>query len=380
MVNSVRSYQICSRCILDTNDYPEIAFDDYGVCNICYTFDALKKKTVFAEDEGKNRLKNLIANIKLSGEKKEYDCLLTISGGVDSAYLSYMVKQWGLKPLVLHVDNGWNSELAVKNIQSLMNKLGFDLVTYVINWQELRDVQLAYLKASVIDLDVPSEIAVEAAFVSYAIKFGIKHILTGHNTLTEGWLPPNFTAPYKLDSLNLIAIHKRFGTTKLKRYKSIGFFKRFYFEKVVGLRYVAPLNLITYNKDQAKKFLSDNFGWRDYGSKHFENLFTRFYQGYILPVKYHVDKRKSHLSTLICSGQMSRTEALNQIKFPPYTDERQLFEDKVFFLKKLGLTEDEFERIMKLPVRQHTDYPSYISYYYKIRPLVRFIKQVLKLK
>ncbi len=277
-----RPYRICSRCILDTNDYAEITFNDCGVCNVCNTFDDLKERTVFAGEEGKKKLNHLIHSIRASAKGKEYDCVLAVSGGADSSYLAWKCKEWGLKPLALHVDNGWNTELAVKNIENTVNKLGFDLFTFVIDWKELCDLQVAYLKSSVVDLDIPSENALLGAFFQTARKFKVKYILTGHNTVTEGWLPPSFTSQYKLDTMNLRDIQKKFGTLQLRKYPSIGFFRHFLYKRLMKIQMVNPLNYIEYNKSDVKQVLVDQLQWRDYGGKHFENVFTRFYQGYIL--------------------------------------------------------------------------------------------------
>lgn len=363
------TYQICSRCILDTKDYPEISFDENGVCNVCKTFDDLKKRTVFAGEEGKYKLDQLIDSIKVSGKGKEYDCVLAISGGADSSYLAYLCRQWGLNPIALHVDNGWNSELAVKNIENTVNKLGFDLFTFVIDWEELRDLQRAYLKSSVVDLDIPSENALLGAFFQTARKFKVKYILTGHNTMTEGWLPPNFTSQYKLDTMNLRAIQKRFGTVRLRKYPAIGFFRHFLFTRMMSIRMVNPLNYTEYNKENVKKILTEKLQWRDYGGKHFENVFTRFYQGYILPEKYGIDKRKSHYSTLVCSGQITREEALKEILKPPYKSNELLYSDREFFLKKLGMTESDFDFFMQQEVVPHSAFSSYLTWHSRLKPV-----------
>jgi len=372
-----RPYQICTRCILDTNDYPEIVFDDQGICNVCKTFDELKSKNVFIKEKGEKKIEQLITAIRKEGKGKTYDCILALSGGTDSSYLAYLCRKWKLNPLVLHVDNGWNSELAVKNIEELVKRLGFDLYTFVIDWKELRDLQIAYFKSSVIDLDIPSENALLGAFYRVARKHQLKYLLTGHNIMTEGWLPPNFTSQYKLDSMNLRAIQKRFGTMKLKKYPSIGFFRHLYYTRISGIKFVNPLNYVEFDKENAKKILQTELDWHDYGAKHYENVFTRFYQGYILPKKYGVDKRKAHYSTLICSGQLTRNQALTLIALPPYSDSQVLESDKSFLLKKLGMAHSEFEIFMKRPPIPHNAFPSYLSYYKLIRPIIRSIKTIL---
>jgi len=371
------NYQVCSRCIMDTNDYPAITFDDKGVCSICHIYDDMALKTVKRGPEAEITLNGMLNEIKKYGKNREYDCLIGVSGGVDSTYLSYKAKEWGLKPLILHVDNGWNTELSVMNIEQLVKKLGFDLFTYVIDWNEIKDLQLSYMKASVLDIDVPTDNAYAAAVFKIANEKNIKYILTGHNTVTEGWLPPTFTH-FKYDIINMKAIHKKFGNVPLKTFPYLGITKGWYYLKIKGLKTYSPLNWIDYDKKKVKEFIQKELGWRDYGGKHYENIFTRFYQGYILFKKFGVDKRKSHLSTLICSGQITREAALEEIKLNPYPTEELLQEDREYLIKKLGISETIFEEIMKMPVKKHTDYPSILHWYDRLRPYVRAAKRVKK--
>jgi N-acetyl sugar amidotransferase len=372
-----KKYQVCSRCIMDTNDYPEITFDEKGVCSICHIYDDMAMKTVKRGHEAEIALNKMLDEIKKYGKNREYDCLIGVSGGVDSTYLSYKAKEWGLKPLILHVDNGWNTELSVMNIEQLVKKLGYDLFTYVIDWNEIKDLQLSYMKASVLDIDVPTDNAYAAAVFKIANEKNIKYILTGHNTVTEGWLPPTFTH-FKYDIINMKAIHKKFGKVPLKTFPYLGITKGWYYMKIKGLKTYSPLNWIDYDKNKVKDFIQKELGWRDYGGKHYENIFTRFYQGYILFKKFGVDKRKSHLSTLICSGQITREKALEEIKSNPYPTEELLLEDREYLIKKLGITEAIFEEIMNTPVKKHTDYPSILHWYDRLRPYVRAAKRVKK--
>lgn len=368
-------YQVCSRCILDTNDYPAITFDNEGVCSVCHIYDDLALKTVKRGNQADEAMHVMLQEIKAKGKGKEYDCLLGVSGGVDSTYLAWKAKEWGLRPLILHVDNGWNTELSVMNIENLVKKLGFDLFTYVIDWNEIRDLQLSYMKASVLDIDIPTDNAYAAAIFKIANEKNIKYIITGHNTVTEGWLPPTFTH-FKYDIINLKAIHKKFGKVPLKTFPYLGVTKGWYYMKIRGLKTFSPLNWIDYDKNAVKKFIQEELGWRDYGGKHYENIFTRFYQGYILYSKFGIDKRKSHLSTLICSGQITRDEALEEIKKDPYPTEQMLLEDREYLIKKLGLTEQEFQKLMDLPVKKHTDYPSILHWYDRLRPYVRTARKI----
>ncbi|PKP22929.1 MAG: N-acetyl sugar amidotransferase [Bacteroidetes bacterium HGW-Bacteroidetes-21] len=372
-----RDYQICSRCILDTSDYPDISFDINGVCDICIVHDSLLNKNVFKGAEGWEKLQEQLAIIKNKAQNRKYDCLLGISGGVDSSYLLYLLKEWNLRPLVVHVDSGWNSDISVKNIETLLKSLQLDLFTYVINWEEIKDIQLSFFKASVLDIDLPFDNIYVAVLYKIAAKHKIKHIITGHNFTTEGYLPPNFNH-YKLDTLNLKDIHKKYGNIRHRSYPIIGPIKHWYYRNILKIKIVFPLNYIDYNKSEVKDFLERNFKWKDYGGKHYENIFTRFYQGYILPTKFNVDKRKGHMTSLICSGQITRDEAINEIKSSPYKDPVLLQRDKEFFIKKLDLTEDSFEQIMNNPIRLHTHYKSYINLFQKLRPLKTFFKKFIR--
>ena len=372
MVGKEINFRKCNRCILDTNDYPGISFDVNGVCNICKTYDDLAEKAFFNPEEREKRLSEIISEIKKKGKNKKYDCIIGISGGIDSTFLAYQAKIFGLRPLLFHLDNGWDSELAVSNIENITNKLGFDLYTYVIDWNEFRDLQLAYLKASVVDIEAITDHAITASLFKTARKFHIKYHLYGENLVTEGILPPNWVHN-KSDYLNIKAIHKRFGTLKLKTYPYLTFLSRLYYVYFYKLKTIRLLNYLNYNKENAKSILMKETGWRDYGGKHYESIFTRFYQSYILPEKFNIDKRKSHLSTLICSGQITRMQAFEEIKLPPY-DKIKLLEDKEYFLKKLGLSNDEFEKFMQNPIIKHTDYPSIMNIYHKLFKIYNFLK------
>ena len=374
-----RPYQECSRCILDIADYPDISFDEWGVCSICHTYDELARRTLAHGEVGQHRLDGLLASIRAERHRGggEYDCLLGVSGGVDSSYVAFLVKQWGLRPLVVHVDNGWNTDLAVSNIESLLTKLGFDLFTGVLDWEQMRDFQLAFIKAHVLDIDLPFDNAFMAFLYRLAAKHRIKFILSGHNTATEGYLPPTFTH-YKLDSLNLRHIHGLFGTVRLQSFPIIGPVEQWVYETVRGIRLYTPLDWLDYNKAEAKQLIAADFGWRDYGGKHYENIFTRFYQGYILPRKFGVDKRKSHLSTLVCSGQLTRAEAAAEFKATePYPDLSLLQTDREFFIKKLGLTAEAFASYIAAPAIPHTRYRSWINVFNSMRPYYRIVRRLI---
>jgi len=359
-----REYQMCKRCIMDTNDDPAIRFNSEGFCNYCEDYFEKKELAEINKTDKTAELNAIVNKIKNSNTGQTYNCIVGVSGGADSTYMVYKAKELGLRPLAVHYDNSWNSELSVNNIESLLRKLDIDLFTYVNDWEEFKDLQLSFFKANVIDIELTTDQAILAVLHQTAKKHGIKYILTGHNTSTESILPRHWYH-YKIDVLNIKSIHKKHGTKKLKTYPMVGFFERWYTAKYKTIESISLLNYMEYNKEEAKKILSEKIGWTNYGGKHFESVFTRFYQGYILPEKFNVDKRKAHLSALICSGQISREQALDEMKLPPY-DEKQMAEDKEFVLKKLGFTETAFEKYMNEPPQDHLRYASYITRQYKI--------------
>jgi N-acetyl sugar amidotransferase len=338
---------------MDTTD-PKIAFDEEGVCNHCSRYLSQLDRFIPPEAERKEKLDQMIAEIKEAGKGKPYDCIAGISGGVDSTFMVYKAMELGLRPLALHLDNGWDTRLAVTNIERVLNKLGVDLYTHVIDWEEFKDLQLAYFESSVVDIEVASDHAIMALIRKITAKRGMKYILGGTNYATEGIMPRSWVWT-KNDLTNLKDIHKKFGKKKLKTYPMLGFLGLVYLRKFKGIRTVPFLNYIDYNREEAKRFLIEKLGWEDYGGKHHESIFTKFYQSYILPTKFNIDKRKAHLSTLILSGQIDRAGALKELETPLY-DETELKRDTEYVLKKFGWSELDFERIMSLPVKRHDDY------------------------
>lgn len=298
-------------------------------------------------------LADAVRKMKEEGSGKPYDCLIGVSGGVDSSYVAYMAHKLGLRALCVHFDNGWNSELAVKNIENMVARLGFDLYTYVIDWQEFRDLQLAYLRASVVDIEVLTDHAIYGSTFRIAKERQIKYVIGGNNVATEGVLPYHWTYNKK-DHVNIRAIHKAFGQRELKSFPFLDR-KMKKFIAGSGVTFINYLNWMPYEKDEVKRTLIRELEWRDYGGKHYESIWTRFYQGYILPEKFGIDKRKAHFSSLICAGQMTRAQAFEEMKQPAY-DPALLREDMAFVLKKLGLTELAFDEIMRLPVRDHRSF------------------------
>lgn len=361
------SYRMCSRTVLDTT-VPGITFNSQGECNFCDYYQNLASRTVLRDRSVRQReLETIVSEIKKTGSRNEYDCVLGVSGGQDSTYLAYLAKQLGLRPLLVHFDNGWNAELAVNNIEKVVNKLGFRLYTHVMDWDEFRDLQRAYFMASVVDVEVPTDQLIFAALHRIAYKENIKFILAGNNVVTESINPDGWVYKRKLDLVNLKAIHKKYGQRKLKKLPRLGLYERYFYEAVCGIQTVNVLDLIDYNKEEIKKLVQAEFGWRDYGGKHYESVFTRFYQGYYLPVKFNIDKRKAHLSNLILSGQLTREEALIQLATPTY-DTRLQEQDKEYVQKKLGFSAKEWDDIMNAKPVSHNSFeteeaPHYTFFY-----------------
>lgn len=347
-----QGYRQCAISVMDNIADPDITFDEKGICNYYHQYLEAESKFTLKGAEAEKRVQAYAEEMKAWGKGRKYDCILGVSGGVDSTYLALVAKKLGLRVLCVHFDNGWNSELAVKNIENIVSKLGFDLYTYVINWEEFRDIQIAYFKANVIDIEAVTDIAIFSALNKICLEQKLKYILDGRNVWTEEVLPPSWI--FK-DPENLIDIHRRFGKLPLKEYPLLGKFRRAYIQFHQPVVSVKLLNYMHYDKKKAKEAICSELDWRDYGGKHYESVFTRFYQGHILPVKFGVDKRKAHLSNLIFAGQMTKAEALEELAKPIYPAE--VFEiDKQFVLKKLGFTEQAFEAYLQAPPVPHQKY------------------------
>ncbi|MGZ9234932.1 MAG: N-acetyl sugar amidotransferase [Anaerolineales bacterium] len=350
-----RGYRICTRCLMDTSD-PEIQFDAQGVCNHCHDYDRLIQQRVLKGEAGLRYLETLVEQIKRDGQGKPYDCVMGVSGGVDSTYVAYVAKtRLGLRPLAIHMDNGWDSELAVKNIEETLKRLGIDLYTNVLNWEEFKDLQLAFLKASTPDSEIPSDHAIWAVIGDMAEKLKVRYVLSGFNVRTETHLPRAWSQGH-FDWKYIQSVQKQFGKGKLKTFPHQGLFT--YYRRLFTLRRVDILNYLDYNKQEAMQLLERELGWKYYGGKHHESLYTRFYQGYILPTKFGYDKRLCHLSSQICSGEITREVALTELQKPTYAPSMQE-DDREYVAKKLGVSDSEFDEIMKLPRKSFSDYPSY---------------------
>lgn len=346
-------YRQCVLTVMDNIADPDIKFDENGVCNYYHEYREAEKSLLVGA-EGEDKLVKLVDIIKGRGAGREYDCLIGLSGGVDSTYVAYLVKKMGLRPLAVHLDNGWNSELAVKNIENIVSKLKIDLYTLVVNWQEFKDIQLSYLKASVVDIEVVSDHAIFATMYKLARKHNIGYIISGTNIVTEQIMPASWLYK-KMDFANLKDIHGRYGKVKIKTYPFFDFKRYLYYSSVLKLTPISILNFVPYNKSEVKQFITKELEWRDYGGKHYESIFTKFYQAFILPQKFKIDKRKAHLSTLICSGQITKEEALSELRSPLYKPE-DLKKDTEYVLKKFGLTPAEFDEIMKAAPRKHSEF------------------------
>ena len=354
--NTSNSYRICTRCIMDTSD-AEIIFDEDGVCNHCIKYDRVISDLVYTGDDGRERLKKIIHKIKLESINKRYDCIIGLSGGVDSTYVAYLVKKkYGLRPLAVHVDNGWNSEIAVGNIERIVKKLDIDLYTEVINWDEFRRLQLAFLRSSTPDAEIPTDHAIVATMYRQAIKNGVRFIIGGSNYVTEQMIPRTWSHGHD-DWKYIRTVNKRFGGMRLKTYPHYTFFeKTFYFPRHKKLEVVNILNYLDFDKFKAIELMKSELGWVSYGGKHHESIYTKFYQCYILPNKFGADKRRSHLSCLVNSKKLTREEALSEIQ-KPSLDKETLERDRVFVIKKLGITEAEFDTIIAYEPKTTWDYP-----------------------
>jgi N-acetyl sugar amidotransferase len=370
------NYQICGKCVMDTTD-SRIEFDEVGICNHCKTFETEISKRWFPNKEGKFRLKQIIDKIKQDGKRSEYDCIIGLSGGIDSSYLALKVKDFGLRPLVVHVDAGWNSELAVYNIEQIVKYCNYDLHTHVMDWEEMKDLQLAYFKAGIANQDVPQDHAFSASMYHFAIINNIKYVLNGGNIATESILPTSWLHS-AMDSVNLRAIHKYFGTIPLKQFKVINSFQYYFlYPFIYKFKTIRPLNYMEYNKGEALEYLKREVGYKEYSGKHCESIFTKFYQNYYFPVKYGRDKRRAHLSSLILSGQISRDEALLELEKPLY-DPRELEEDMEYIAKKLSVSLSEFKKIIDGEKHDYSEFRNWDKGYIFYKKSQTLVSRILK--
>jgi N-acetyl sugar amidotransferase len=360
-------YQICQRCVMDTTD-PDIVFDNDGNCNHCTNYLENLAPQSYQGAASDQKLREIIAAIQKSGQSRKYDCIIGISGGVDSCYSAYLAKELGLRALLVHLDNGWNSEIAVRNIQKMCIGLGFDYETVVLDWNEFRQIQLSFLKSSLVDLEMPTDLAIPAALHQIAAKYNVKYIFSGGNYVSEGILPLQWGYHVMKDMKLYNYIVKTFGSVKREKTPVFGIRHETYYKLVKGIKTVYLLNYVPYNITQAKQLLEKEFGCNYSIGKHHESRYTRFWQTYIMPVKYNFDYRKATLSNQICSNQTTREIALSQLPESPYAG-IEIEKERAFICKKLGISIDQFESFMAMKPLTYKDFPNdekWINFIFRI--------------
>jgi len=360
---SEREFQVCTNCVMDTTD-SNIVFDDKGVCDHCNTFYRDIQPNWNTDEKGAAEIKAAVEKIKKEGKGKDFDCIMGMSGGIDSSYLLYLaVKELGLRPLVFHVDAGWNSQEAVNNIERMVDQLGLDLYTEVIDWEEMKDLQLAYFKAGVSNTDTPQDHSFFATMYKFANDHNVKYILTGGNYSTECVRNPLEWMYYQSDSIQLKDIYKQFGTGKLKNFPITNIlWHKVFLPYVKGIKLIRPLDFMEYDKEAATQFLVDEFGYQRYPQKHFESRFTKFYEAYWLTEKFGFDTRKVQYASLILTGQMTRDEALEKLKAPAYNPET-IKDEFEYIATKLGISVEELQGYMDAPNRKNSEFKSQESIY-----------------
>jgi N-acetyl sugar amidotransferase len=348
--------QICAECVMDNTD-SAINFDEHGVCDHCRDFEQNVNPNWHTDERGRAQLAAVIDQVRAAGKGRDFDSILGLSGGLDSSYMLHLlVKEFRLRPLVFHVDGGWNSDLAVNNIQMLVDKLGLDLFTEVIDWEDMRDFQLAFFKSGISQIDIPQDHAFVATLYKFANKYGVKHIMNGGNISTECVRNPVEWLYYGTDMWLINDIRKQFCTRPLTNYPfSSVLFHKFYLRYIRNVRVVRPLNYMPYSKELAIKTLRDEYGWRAYPQKHFESRFTKFFEGYWMPTRFGYDTRKVQYSSLILTGQMTREEALEKLRTPAY-DPNTIDDEFAYIAKKLGISVDELRHYHTMPLKSYKDY------------------------
>ena len=361
----------CVRCVIDST-VPGVSFDD-GVCSYCHLHDVLEAQWP-AGEPGRRLLDKQVDRIKAQGKGRRYDCIIGVSGGTDSTYLLYLAKQLGLRPLAVHFDNGWDSETAVANIKQALDRLDIDLQTYVVDWDEFRDILLAFLWASFPWADAPTDVAVDATLYRVAAAEGVRTILNGSSFRTEGKMPAEWTY---MDGRIARTVHRRFGTMKMSSFPNLTLLGFARYTLVKRIHTFRPLNFVDYRKDRAREVLERELGWRYYGGHHHESIYTRFVYCYLLPEKFGIDKRIITHSALVRIGELTRDEALEDLRRPALPPEK-LAEDVEYVIRKLGLSRADFNRILQLPPKSFRDYPSYYPLFEKLGGAIRWVlKRVL---
>lgn len=372
---SNKHLQVCKRCVMDSSE-SFTTFNSEGICSNCLDYDLMAPTRLKHTASSTGELEQLVDKVKLRGKNKEYDCIVGISGGADSSYLVFKAKQLGLRPLAVHLDNGWNSELAVHNIQSLLTKLSIDLHTVVLDWDEFRSLQLAFLKSSTPDVEVPTDHAIWACLMEMAKKFGVSFILSGANYATES-IPMHSWSYGHADWHYIKNINRKFGTKDLASFPHYSLTKLGWNLGVRGIKFISLLNYLQYDKASAITELESAFGWRKYIDKHGESTYTRFIQTILLPIKFGIDKRKAHLSAEILSGsgKMSRERALGILNECPF-DIHSLTEDINFVLKKLELSESAFNEILNAPTKSFLGYPNRYDFILKLKKVLHYLRRL----
>lgn len=359
----VSQHRVCSRSLLDTT-IPGIRFDEKGVSQFCNIYDELEKLYPLGK-EGETALQKLIRKIKLTGKNNKYDCILGVSGGTDSMYTLYQAVKSGLRPLAVHFDNGWNSKIAVKNIKSGCEKLNVDLYTYVVDWEEFKDLQISFLKASTPDGEIPTDVGIHATLIKTAAAENVKYVLNGHSFRTEFVMPIGWTY---MDGKYIRSVQKKFGKKSLKTFPNFTIYDMIWYNIIKGIKVVPFLNFFNYEKEKVRGLLEKELGWEYYGGHHHESTYTHFFQSYYLPKKFDIDKRKTELTAMVLSGHATRENALKEIENNPYHFEQEVVD---YAIGKLGLSKNEFEQIMNLPKKSFNDYPTYFPVIKALKPLIK---------
>ena len=354
-------YQICQRCVMDSSD-PEITFDEHGVCHHCHSYDKQIATYVKRDAAGWREMEEIAATVRKEGEGKRYDCIIGLSGGVDSTYVAYLVKKLGLRPLAVHMDNGWNTEIAVRNIENIVTRLGIDLHTVVLDWNQFKDLQASFVRAGVTDCEIPTDHAIGAILYRTAIENDVRFIIGGSNLATEQMVPRTWSSGHG-DWRYIRSLHNQFGKSEIRSYPHYTFWEHaIYWPYIREMRMIYVLNYIEYNKFDAIELMKKELGWVSYGDKHHESIYTRFYQTQYLIDKFGADKRRPHLSCLINDNRMTREEALATLQKPPI-DEDIAATDREFVLKKLGISQDEYRGILAQPPKTYWDFESDEKYF-----------------
>ncbi len=363
-----KPYQICNRCVMDTSD-EDITFDKQGNCNHCTHFLESIQINKYKKGISEKQWEGVLKKIKEKGKNRKYDCLVGISGGVDSSYVAHLCKEYGLRPVLLHFNNGWNTELGEENVKIMSKKLGFDLIEDKVNWEEFKQIQLAFLKSSIVDLEIPTDLGILGINYKIAKQYNIPTILSGGNFSAEGILPLTWGYHMKADMKLYRHIIKKYGNAlKIKHTPTAGFWDNFYIKFIEGIKTIYPLNYIDYDKDKMRSFLIKEYGFKDYGWKHQESSITGFWQGYVMPKKYNMDLRRATLSSQICAGQISRNEALEILKSPAY-DVEKAKKEKEIIAKKWDLSLEKFEEYLNQTPKTYKDFPNrkkMIDFFYTI--------------